>query len=63
MRIVCWQTILMKYQSLFHLKIREDVAKCVMIGTLRFKETWHLLNSFNLDECKIQKKLLYQCYM
>ena len=27
MRIVCWQTILMKYHTLFFSKIREDVAK------------------------------------
>ena len=27
MRIVCWQTILMKYHSLFLSKIRNDVAK------------------------------------
>ena len=29
MRIVCWQTILMKYHTLFFSKIREDVAKFV----------------------------------
>ena len=27
MRIVCWQTILMKYHTLFFWKIGEDVAK------------------------------------
>ena len=39
MRIACWQTILMKYHSLFLSKIRKDVAKmssaAVMIGALR----------------------------
>ena len=41
MRIVCWQTILMKYHSLFLSKIRRDVAKfvsaAVVIGALRVK--------------------------
>ena len=27
MRIVCWQTILMKYHTLFFLKIKKDVTK------------------------------------
>ena len=30
MRIVCWQTILMKYHTLFFSKIGEDVAKFVV---------------------------------
>ena len=30
MRIVCWQTILMKYHTLVFLKIRKDVAKFVV---------------------------------
>ena len=30
MRIVCWQTILMKYHTLFFSKIGKDVAKFVM---------------------------------
>ena len=30
MRIVCWQTILMIYHTLFLLKIRENVAKFVV---------------------------------
>ena len=30
MRIVCWQTILMKYHSLFLSKIRKNVAKFVV---------------------------------
>ena len=30
MRIDCWQTILMKYFTLFFLKIRKDVAKFVV---------------------------------
>ena len=29
MGIVCWQTILMKYHTLFFTKIRKDVAKLV----------------------------------
>ena len=41
MRIVCWQTILMEYHTLFFLKIRKDVenlsAAAVVIGTLRVK--------------------------
>ena len=39
MRIVCWQTILIKYHTLFLAKIRKDVANlsspAVMIGVLR----------------------------
>ena len=39
MRIVCWQTILMKYHALFFSKLRKDVAKlssaAVVIGALR----------------------------
>ena len=46
MRIVCWQTILMKYHSLFHLKIRKDVTNlssaAVLLGALR-------VNNFNND--------------
>ena len=30
MRIVCWQTILMKYHTLFLLKTRKDYAKFVV---------------------------------
>ena len=30
MRIVCWQTILMKYHTLFFSKIRKDVSKFVV---------------------------------
>ena len=30
MNIVCWQTILMKYRTLFLLTIRENVAKFVV---------------------------------
>ena len=30
MRIVCWQTILLKYHSLFFSKIRKDVGKFVV---------------------------------
>ena len=39
MRIVCWQTILMKYHSLFISKIRKEVAKFVVCCScdLRFK--------------------------
>ena len=37
MRIVCWQTILTKDHTLFLSKIRKDVAKIVVIGTLRVK--------------------------
>ena len=39
MRIVCWQTILMKYHTLFYWKIGKDVAKfaAVVIGALRVK--------------------------
>ena len=39
MRIVCWQTILMKYHSLFLSKIRKDVenlsSAAVVIGPLK----------------------------
>ena len=39
MRIVCWQTILMKYHTLFFLKIRKDISNlspaAVVIGALR----------------------------
>ena len=34
MRIVCWQTILMKYHTLFFSKIRKDVAKFVVCCSL-----------------------------
>ena len=38
MRIVCWQTILMKYQTFFFSKIRKDVgilsSAAVLIGAL-----------------------------
>ena len=37
MRIVCWQTILMKYHTLFLSKIRKDVAKFVVFGALKVK--------------------------
>ena len=41
MRIVCWQTILMKYHTLFFSKIRKDVqnlsSAAVVIGALRVK--------------------------
>ena len=48
MRIVCWQTILMKYHTLLFSKIRKNVAKlgkmlqnlssaAVVIGVLRVK--------------------------
>ena len=30
MRIVCWQTILMKHHTIFFLKIGKDVAKFVI---------------------------------
>ena len=30
MRIVCWQTVLMKYHTLFFAKIRKDVEKFVV---------------------------------
>ena len=40
MRMVCWQTILMKYHTLFFLNIRIDVAKFV-IDTLRIKTFIH----------------------
>ena len=41
MSIVCWQTILMKYHTLFLSKVRKDVMKfllsaAVVIGALRF---------------------------
>ena len=43
MRIVCWQTILMKYHTLFFSKIGKDGAKFVicssLIGALRVKHT------------------------
>ena len=39
MRIICWQTILMKYHSLFLSKIKKDVEKfvvcCSVIDALR----------------------------
>ena len=39
MRIVCWQTILIKYHALFSSKIGKDAAKllsaAVVIGALR----------------------------
>ena len=40
MRIVCWQTILMNYHTLFFSKIRKDVAKFVVYYSRdwRFKE-------------------------
>ena len=41
MRIVCWQTILMKYHSLFPLKIQKDVAKFVICYSRDF-HTWYL---------------------
>ena len=39
MGIVCWQTILMKYHTLFFSKIKKDVAKFVVCCScdLRFK--------------------------
>ena len=38
MRIVFWQTILMKYHSLFLSKIGKDVVAAVVIGALRVKK-------------------------
>ena len=38
MRIACWQTILMKYHTLFFWKIRKDVAKFVVCCS----GDWHL---------------------
>ena len=38
MRIVCWQTILMKYHTLFFSKIRKDVAKFVVCCSC----DWHI---------------------
>ena len=39
MRIVCWQTILMKYHSLFLTKIRKKFSSAaVEIGALRVRE-------------------------
>ena len=37
MRIVCWQTILMIYHTLFLLEIKEDVAKFVVC----YSRDWH----------------------
>ena len=47
MRIVRWQTILLKYPALFFSKIGKDVAKvssaAVVIGVLRVKAVLSLL--------------------
>ena len=55
MRIVCWQTILLKYHTLFFSKIRKDVAKvssaAVVIGALRINT--------ELDEILSQKWLYW----
>ena len=51
MRIVCWQTILMKYHTLFLLRIRKDVAKFVVCCS-RDWQSWvkqFLKSRFNLD--------------
>ena len=50
MRIFCWQTILMKYHTLFLSKIREEVAIFVVCCSRdwRFKG---LLNSSKVGSC------------
>ena len=56
MRIVCWQTILMKYHSLLFSKIKKDVAKfasaAVVIGSLR-------VNSFCIMVTILQLQTLF----
>ena len=46
MRNVCWQTILMKYHTLFFFEIRKDVAKFVVYCS----RDWRFvgLNIFNV---------------
>ena len=48
MKIVCWQTISMKYHSLFLSKIRKDVAKFVVC----YSRDW-LFKGSKLDFCDI----------
>ena len=47
MRIVCWQTILMKYHTLFLSKIWKDVAKFAICCSFdwRFKGKYHYANN------------------
>ena len=63
-RIVCWQTILMKYHTLFFSKIRKDVAKfwfaTVVIGALRVKsespiylQTKQLSQDMSFQQCSM----------
>ena len=60
MRIVCWQTIVMKYHTLFFSKIRKDVEKkmwfaAVVIGALRVK-------SIDFESPKHEKCLITLLY-
>ena len=47
MRILCWQTILMKYHSLFLLKTRKDVAKFVAKFVVFCSRGWRF-EGFNI---------------
>ena len=53
MRIVCWQTILMKYHPLFLSEIRKDVAKFVVCCSCdwRFKGYYKSTSRIQLDKC------------
>ena len=65
MRIVCWQTILLKYHTLFLSKIRKDVAKfvacCSLIGALRVNYGIHLLChlTMNLEASRANTVILH----
>ena len=67
MRIVCQQTILMKYHTLFFSKIGEDVAAAVVIGTLRVKRTvlvsQHMFWVRNKKKEDIFKHSLHLCML
>ena len=67
MRIVCQQTILMKYHTLFFSKSGEDVAAAVVIGTLRVKRTvlvsQHMFWVRNKKKKDIFKHSLHLCML
>ena len=59
MRIVCWQTLLMKYHTLFLSKIRKDVAKFVVCCSRDFRfKSYYACSDKNFIVCTLLLNVL-----